>query len=111
VPADSVADFRGSLRDFLENYQVFTMSKGNTKAENIIKTLSTESILIIEEFNWIQILAFATPSSLDRCHAHVFTPAVEFRLCFDRGWNGGFVKPRGPGEMVAAPSRRTLTQR
>jgi hypothetical protein len=30
VPAASVVDFRGNLRDFLENYQVFTMAKGNT---------------------------------------------------------------------------------
>ena len=31
------------------------MSKGNTKAQNIISTLSTESILIPLEFNWIQM--------------------------------------------------------
>ncbi len=29
------------------NYQVFTMSKGNTKAQNMIGSISAESILII----------------------------------------------------------------
>ena len=31
------------------------MSKGNTKPQNIISTISTESILIPLEFNWIQM--------------------------------------------------------
>jgi hypothetical protein len=36
--------------------QVFTMSKGNTQAQNMTGTLSTESILITGESNWIQTL-------------------------------------------------------
>jgi len=32
------------------------MSKGNTKAQNMTGTLSTESILIIVESNWIQTM-------------------------------------------------------
>ena len=38
---------------FFWNYQVFTMSKGNTKAQNIVSTISAESILITVGFNWI----------------------------------------------------------
>jgi hypothetical protein len=55
VPAASVAEFCGNLREYLKNYQVFTMAKGNTKAQNIISTLSAESILILVEFIWIQM--------------------------------------------------------
>ena len=36
----------GNFRDFRQNDQVFTLSKGNTKAQNIISTISAESILI-----------------------------------------------------------------
>ncbi len=38
------------------------MSKGNTKAQNIISSISAESILITLEFNWIQMLSLATHS-------------------------------------------------
>jgi hypothetical protein len=47
---------QGILCDCLENWQVFTMSKGNTKAQEVISTLSAESILITGESNWIQTL-------------------------------------------------------
>jgi len=40
--------------DCLPNWQVFTMSKGNTKAQEMTSAISTESILIIGESNWIQ---------------------------------------------------------
>ena len=43
-----------NLSCLLQNRQVFTMSKGNTKAQNMTGTLSTESILITVESNWIQ---------------------------------------------------------
>ena len=33
------------------------MSKGNTKAQNMTGTISTESILISMESNWIQMLS------------------------------------------------------
>jgi hypothetical protein len=55
VPEVSVADFRGSLRDYLQNYQVFTVSEGNTKAQDFISSISAESILITLGFNWIQM--------------------------------------------------------
>jgi hypothetical protein len=35
------------------------MSKGNTKAQNLTGTISTESILITVESNWIQMLSLA----------------------------------------------------
>ena len=40
--------------DFLRNCQVFTLSNGNTKAQEMTSAISTESILIIMESNWIQ---------------------------------------------------------
>ena len=40
---------------FFWNYLVFSMSKGNTKAQNIVSTISAESILIAVGFNWIQM--------------------------------------------------------
>src|SRR5262245_42871144 len=46
VPEVSIANFHGNLRDYLENYQVFAMAKGNTKAQNTISSTSAESILI-----------------------------------------------------------------
>jgi hypothetical protein len=42
-------------RDGLKNYQHFTMSQGNKKAQGMTNTSSTESILIIVESNWIQM--------------------------------------------------------
>jgi hypothetical protein len=41
---------------FFWNYQVFTMSEVNTKTQNIVSTISAESILITLGFNWIQAL-------------------------------------------------------
>jgi hypothetical protein len=46
---------REILRDCHQNWQVFTMSKGNTKVQNTTRTISTESILITVESNWIQM--------------------------------------------------------
>ena len=45
---------REILRDCLQNYQHFMMSKGNAKAQNITSNSSAESILITVESNWIQ---------------------------------------------------------
>ena len=38
------------------------MSKGNTKAQNIISSISAESILITLGLNWIQTHSLATHS-------------------------------------------------
>jgi hypothetical protein len=40
---------------FFWNYQVFTMPEVNTKTQNIVSTISAESILIAVGFNWIQM--------------------------------------------------------
>ena len=40
------------------------MSKGNTKAQNMTGALSTESILITVESNWIQMFGLSGPSGL-----------------------------------------------
>jgi hypothetical protein len=37
-----------------QNWQVFTMSMGKMKAQEITGNISAESILIIVESNWIQ---------------------------------------------------------
>ena len=39
---------------FFWNYQAFTMPEVNTKTQNIVSTISAESILIAVGFNWIQ---------------------------------------------------------
>lgn len=45
------------------------MSKGNTKAQNMTGTISTESILITAESNWIQMKAVFHPLWIESPHA------------------------------------------
>ena len=54
MPVACAAGFEKFFLMGLQNWQVCTMSKGNTKAQNMTGTLSTESILITVESNWIQ---------------------------------------------------------
>ena len=50
----------------LQDWQVFTMLKGNTKAQRITVALPTESILITVESNWIQMLLRREVSFVNR---------------------------------------------
>ena len=62
------------------------MSKVNTKAQNIISTLSTESILIPLEFNWIQMRS--TDEVVSRLKAEGFGTLsldLELRVSFESG--------------------------
>jgi hypothetical protein len=56
----------------LQNYQHFTTAKGNTKAQEMTGSISTESILITVESNGIQMEAVFRPlrieSPLAMCH-------------------------------------------
>jgi len=54
VPEACAAGFDKPFMIFFWNYQVFTMSEVNTKTQNILSTISAESILIAVGFNWIQ---------------------------------------------------------
>ena len=73
------------FRGCFDKRRIFTLSKGNTTAEELTHAISVESILIIGESNWIQLETviwfvlfvwlnqtnqtdYLTPGSTLRCH-------------------------------------------
>jgi hypothetical protein len=77
VPAACVAGFE-QFFVIASKCQVFTMSTVNAKAQNMTGALSTESILISMESNWIQTKTVIRPLRIESPHAmcHVTVAAM-----------------------------------